>query len=107
VQIEKSRIRKKAKKKKQIRSACIICVIYTLIYVLLAQTSVENTFRLATLTGTLDTYSTLLYDFNFANSCYQNLPSNLHFISCAEQVHLAVIPRSIGYHTDHRLPPAV
>ena len=94
-------------KKKKIRSACILCVLYTSIYVLLAWTSVGNMFRPATLTSTLDTDSTLLSDFNFANPCYQILLSKLHFISWAEQVHLAVIPRSINYHTSHRLPPAV
>jgi hypothetical protein len=38
-------------------------------------------FRPATLTNTLDTYSTLLSDLNFDNSCYHILPSKLHIIS--------------------------
>jgi hypothetical protein len=87
--------------------ASLVSSILQYIYVLLAWTSARNTFRPATFTSILDTYSTLLSDFNFANPCYQILSSKLHFISWAKPVHRAVIPHSIGYHTSHWLPLAI
>jgi hypothetical protein len=50
------RVAQEKKESKKIRSVCIICVLYTSIYVLLACPIVGNTPRPATLTSTLDTF---------------------------------------------------
>ena len=79
----KSRTIKK-KERKKIRSAWILFVLTTLVYVLLAWTSSRNTFRSATLTHTLNIYSTLLSDFSCVIPCYYIFPSqalHIHFWS--------------------------
>jgi hypothetical protein len=60
---EKAAQVKKEEEKKNQKYLHLLCFLY-LVFVLLARISSQDTFRPASLTSTLDTYSALLSDFN-------------------------------------------